>query len=105
MEEALLLQDLETLAGALNVEIRYDDLDRRGGLCRYAGKACLILQQGLSVPERIDLLARALARFPLDDVFIRPHVRELLEKQGAAEPRTTPRHREEPDGARGTCDR
>ena len=79
MEEAIILQDLENLARDLDVEIRYDRLDRAGGLCRYGGRNRLILNRGLSIPERIQLIAQALARFPLDDVYIRPHVRILLE--------------------------
>jgi hypothetical protein len=80
MDEAILLQDLESLAGNLDIEIRYDRLDRDGGLCRYGGRNRLILNRSLSIPERVQLIARALARFPLDDIYIRPHVRDLLEQ-------------------------
>jgi hypothetical protein len=84
VEEALVLQELESLASALEVEIRYDAIERHGGLCRYGGRACLILNRTLSVAERIRAIAGALCRFPLDEVYIRPSVRELLESQGAA---------------------
>ena len=79
MDEAIVLQELEALAEDLAIEIRYDTLESRGGLCRYRDKTCLILNRSLSVPERIHLLSKELSRFPLEDVFIRPHVRELLE--------------------------
>ena len=78
MEETIILQELENLVEDLGIEIRYDDFEGRGGLCRYGGKICLIVNRALSSSERIHLLAAALARFPLDDVFIRPQVRELL---------------------------
>ena len=55
-------------------------LEGRGGLCKYGGKNYLIVNRSLSVQERIHLLSRALSRFPLDDVFLRPQIRELLEK-------------------------
>lgn len=80
MEETIILQELESLVEDLDIEIRYDDFEGRGGLCRYGGKICLIVNRALSSSERIYLLGTALARFPLEDVFIRPQVRELLEK-------------------------
>ncbi len=80
MEETIILQELENLVEGLDIEIRYVDFEGRGGLCRYGGKSCLIVNRTLSSNERIHLLGTALARFPLDDVFIRPQVRELLEK-------------------------
>jgi hypothetical protein len=83
VEESLVLQELENLAGDLEVEVRYDAIERHGGLCRFGGRVCLILNRTLSVPERICLIARALSRFPLDGVYIRPRVRELLEEQRA----------------------
>jgi hypothetical protein len=80
MNQALLLQELETLAAQLGVEVRYEELESAGGLCRYGGKYCLIASRNLSVAGRIRLLARELGRLPLEGVFLRPSVRELLEK-------------------------
>ena len=83
MDEAIILQDLETLAEGLAVEVRYDDFEGRGGLCRYGGKTYLIINRAFSVSERIDLICSGLARFSLDDVFIRPQVRKLLEEHAS----------------------
>ena len=80
MDDSIILQDLESLATDLAIELRYDALEGRGGLCKYGGKTYLIVNRSLSVQERIHLLSRALSRFPLDDVFLRPQIRELLEK-------------------------
>ena len=83
MEESLLLQELETLAEELRIEIRYDVLEGQGGLCRYGGRTYLILDGELAVGQRVDAFCRALARFPLDEVFIRPQVRERIEGSAA----------------------
>lgn len=80
MNQALLLQELESLAAQLGVELRYEELESSGGLCRYGGKLCLIASRHLSLPGRIRLLSRELGRLPLEGVFLRPSVRELLEK-------------------------
>ncbi len=81
MEEDALLQDLEQLAAELDIEVRYDVMDRRGGLCRLHGRSCLILNRALSMAERIDLLEQTLCHFPLHDIFLRPWIRERLEQR------------------------
>ena len=81
MNQILLLQELETLAAQLGVELRYEELETSGGLCRYSGKLCLIVDRRLPLARRIALLSRELGRLPLEGVFLRPSVRELLEKQ------------------------
>jgi hypothetical protein len=80
MNQALLLQELETLAAQLGVELRYEELESQGGLCRYGGKLCLIASRHLPLAGRIHLLSRELGRLPLEGVFLRPSVRELLER-------------------------
>ena len=84
MNDAHLLQELEAVASQLSVEVRHEDLEgSRGGLVRLRGQRCILLDRELSVPERVELMAGALARLPLDDVFLRPVVRELLEDHAA----------------------
>ena len=82
MNDARLLQELEAVASELSVEIRLEDLEgSRGGLFRLRGQTCILLDRELSVPERVDLMVRSLARLPLDGVFLRPAVRELLQER------------------------
>ena len=82
MDDAIVLQELETLAQELEVEVRYDDLDSDGGLCKYKGKSYLFVNRALSVPDRIGVLGRGLAAFPLEQLFIRPQVRKILQRYG-----------------------
>ena len=85
MEDAQLLQSLEIVADELAVEVRREDLDgSRGGLCRLRGRTCILVDRNLSLAERVDLMARSLARLPLDGVFMPPAVRELLEQRSAS---------------------
>jgi hypothetical protein len=94
MNDAHLLQELEAAASELSVEVRREDLEgSRGGLCRVRGQDCILVDQRLSVSERIGLMTDALSRLPLDDVFLRPAVRELLEGR-CADPADSaaPRH-------------
>ncbi|HIG56609.1 MAG TPA: hypothetical protein EYQ18_22035 [Candidatus Handelsmanbacteria bacterium] len=79
MDDSILLQELETLAEDLGIEVRYDAFEGRGGLCRYGGKTYLIASDELNVGEKVNLFCRALSRLSLDAVFIRPQVREKIE--------------------------
>ncbi len=80
MDATILLQELETLAAGLDIEVRYDDFEGQGGLCRYGGRSYLIVNRKLDTEARVHLLCCALARLSLDAVFIRPQVREQIEK-------------------------
>ncbi len=80
MDDSILLQELESLAAGLDIEVRYDDFEGQGGLCHYGGRSYLIVNHELNTGARVHLLCRALSRLPLDTVFIRPQVREQIEK-------------------------
>lgn len=85
MDNANLLHILEAVADELAVEIRQDDLQgSRGGLYRLNGRACILVDRNLSLPERVALMVRSLACLPHDGVFMPPAVRELLDSASAS---------------------
>ena len=86
MDTASILQELETVATSLKVEIRYDDVETRCGLCRFGENDTLLLvvNERLTAEERVQVLVEAMASLPLDNVFVRPQIRDLLE--GGATP-------------------
>jgi hypothetical protein len=51
-----------------------------GGLCRVNGKYILIIHSRLTVKEKIGILTKTLKGFEMDDVFVIPVIRELLDK-------------------------
>ena len=79
MDDVSILRELETLADELGLDVRYETIDGRGGLCRIEDRRCLILNKSSSLSEVVSILSRALGRFPLEEVFIHPQVRELLQ--------------------------
>jgi len=80
------LDQLEALASALDIEVRYTTLQSDGGLCRVGRRRVLMVNRRLPVLERIDLLARTLPLDELDNVFIPPAVRRVIEEaQGAGQ--------------------
>ncbi len=82
MNDATLLQELESLAAELAVDVRHEPLaGSRGGLCRIGGREFIFIDRNLSVTERVELMASALTRLCLDEVFVRPVVRQMLEER------------------------
>jgi hypothetical protein len=101
---ARVLAELNALAGRLGVAVRAEPfgkglLQGRGGLCRVDGKALVVMDEKLGVPERIAVLAEALATFDLEAVTVPPAVRELLARQAARGRK--PRKKRAPPSAQG----
>ncbi len=88
MDDATFLVLLEELACGLGIDVRYESMDGEaafssGGLCRIRGKPVILVNQRASVPEKIKILARALNRMDLGQVYIKPALREFLEKSAS----------------------
>ena len=90
MEKALALNDeyllnqLEELAGRLEIAVRYENLNAEestgaGGLCRLKGKYVLIIHSQAMVKEKVRILTEALKQFPINDLYVKPIIRRLLE--------------------------
>jgi hypothetical protein len=87
MKDEYLLDQLEVLAQRLGVAVRYEMLSGEessgaGGLCRVKGNPVVIIHAQAAVDVKIRILAESLKRFPLDDLYLKPALRELLEGSG-----------------------
>jgi hypothetical protein len=83
LDEKTLLGELEALAHRLGVDIRYETFEEDpfspGGICRIRGKSVIMLNKAASVGEKCQTLAKALRRFDLNGLYVKPALRELLE--------------------------
>jgi hypothetical protein len=85
LDEDTLLGQLEELAHSLGIEIRYEPLKREsgffpGGLCRIKDEYVLILNSVANTEDKVQTMAKALKRFDLSRVYLRPGLREFLDK-------------------------
>ena len=81
MTDTRLLQEFEALAERLDIPVTYANLEGgEGGLCVVRGERRFILNRGPDVRTHIEIFARAFARLPLDEVYIRPLVRERIDE-------------------------
>jgi len=87
LDQISILSHLEALAHKLGIEIRYEHLEAEtgfmpGGLCRIKGKQVVIINSDSHTEAKVRTLAKALGRFDLGEVYVRPALRELLEYHG-----------------------
>ena len=85
MDDGTLLDQLQELADGLGIEIRYGNIGmeesrRTGGLCRVQGKYFLIMHSRLTIKEKIGIIIKTLKGFEIGDVYVKPVIRELLDK-------------------------
>ena len=85
LDDGVLINQLEELAGKLGIEIRYGNIPgeeshRTGGLCRVKGQYILIIHSRLTVKEKIVVITKTLKGFEMDDLYVIPVIRELLDK-------------------------
>ncbi len=71
-------EKLEILVRDENVNM--EESSSSGGLSLVEGKYILILNSKTTVQEKIQVAIKALRQFDLNDVYVKPLIRELLDK-------------------------
>jgi hypothetical protein len=87
LQDEYLLDQLEALAQRLGIPVRYETLSGEeasgaGGLCRVKGRPMVIIHIQAPLEVKVRILADSLKRFPLDDLYVKPAIREFLEGKG-----------------------
>jgi hypothetical protein len=87
MKPEQIYQELKDLAEKLEVSVSEQNLRNSGikvksGLCKVKGRNLFIMDKHKSIHKKIDILASQLAKFPHEDIYVMPSIRELLEKRG-----------------------
>jgi hypothetical protein len=82
-----MLGQLEEVARRVGIHIRYDRIKKveafsTGGLCQLRGNYILIINAQAPLDDKIETVAEAVNRFDLSQVYLKPNVREYLERFG-----------------------
>jgi hypothetical protein len=89
MRHEALIEELQTLARQLNVSVRYEKGDFEGGYCILKDERVLVIHKRLSPARKASVLAVGLHEIGLDNLFIKPVIREYIEDEVARSLRTT----------------
>ncbi len=74
---------METLAGRLGITVRYEPLKidgslHTGGYCRVRGENYVIINKKAATQDKIHVLADALKRHDLGQLYVLPSIRKIL---------------------------
>ncbi len=83
MKYATLIPELEELAVQLGLKVRDEKGDFEGGYCILKEERMLVINKKLPTPRRASVLAHALAEYGLENVFVKPSLREYIEDEVA----------------------
>ncbi|NLI98620.1 hypothetical protein GX441_08185 [bacterium] len=81
-----LLAELEIVAEHLGIKTIYDTFDGRGGGCRVVENRYVVINKRLSDEIKAELFLKALSDMPIDEIFIKPEIRQLLEQARSSSP-------------------
>ena len=80
MKEEEILSGLEKVVESLQIELRYEKGDFSGGYCVLKDKPLMIVQSSLNAAQKIKVIARELAQMDLQNVFLVPALREVIDE-------------------------
>jgi hypothetical protein len=83
MKHEELVTELEQLAAQLGLVVRYEKGDFEGGYCILKTDKILLINKRLMPNKKTSVFALALNEIGLDNVFIKPAVREYIEDEVA----------------------
>ncbi len=81
-----LLQSLIELAEKLSVRVIFrnlkdDEFVIKSGMCSIKGDTLIIIDSRVSLEEKVKTLCQELKKFNLDNIFISPAMRDILQGQ------------------------
>lgn len=83
MKQEEIIAELEDVAHQLGITIRYEKGDFEGGFCILKAQKILIVNKKLMPNRRAAVLAVAMHEIGLENVFIKPALREYIEDEVA----------------------
>ena len=83
-----ILKELEELATRSSIGIRYEKGDFEGGFCVLKAERLVVINKKLPTPKRASVLAQGLAEVGIEELYLKPAVREFIEDELSKAART-----------------
>jgi len=75
-----LLQDLKSLANQMGVKVRFERGDFKGGYCIIKESKVIVINKLSNFQRKVLTLSAALRELGIDDVYLPPRLREVIEE-------------------------
>jgi len=83
MKHEDLIQELQTAAAQIGITVRWERGDFEGGYCILRDQKLLLINKRLMPVRKAAVLATALHGIGLENVYLKPAVREFVEDEAA----------------------
>lgn len=78
-----MLAELEDVALRLGYKVRYEKGNFEGGYCLLKESKLLVVNSRNEIERRIIIVSKSLKLIGIDDIFVKPGVREIIEKESS----------------------
>jgi hypothetical protein len=75
------LAELEELADKLGYRIRFEKGNFKGGYCILKESRLLVVNSRNDYDRRVTIISKSLKEIGIDDVYVKPGLREIIEKE------------------------
>jgi hypothetical protein len=76
-----ILNELEELADNCGITIRYEKGDFDGGYCVLKAERLIVVNKRLAPGRRASVLAQAMAEVGIEELYLKPAIREYIEDE------------------------
>jgi hypothetical protein len=77
------IQDLKILAVQLGAEVRFEKGDFKGGYCLLKESKIIVINKMANLQRKAMILSMALKELGIDEVFLTPRLRELIDEMSS----------------------
>jgi hypothetical protein len=81
MTHEQILNELEHLASNCGIAVRYEKGDFDGGYCVLKAERLIVINKRLAPARRASVLAQGLAEVGIDEIYLKPALREYIEDE------------------------
>ena len=76
-----LINELLEIFDKIGYKVRIEKGNFKGGFCLLREEKTLLLNKNLEQDKKISFLLITLSEIGVDDIYIKPHIREMIENQ------------------------
>ncbi len=80
-----ILQDLKSLATQMGAKVRFERGDFKGGYCLLEESKVIVINKLSTTQRKVMVLSAALKELGVEELYLPPKLREIIEEMGPAE--------------------
>lgn len=77
-----IIQNLKAIASQLGASVRFEKGDFKGGYCLLKDIKVIVINKNANLQKKASILSLALKELGVDDIYLNPKLRELIDEMG-----------------------